>query len=210
MAKEPIKGIIGASVKGKIGVLIEDHFDLTEFRKFNTFFPGRGYQVVYLSHLWGNPELTFGSNPDEGYVEEHVIVSTELNDVEPTDFKGIILIGAYATDRLRYQANPRKGQPNMAPAVVFLRKAVATPNMKIGTICHSLWLFCADSSLLKGRRVTCAHNIICDVENAGGEVVFDGHQTADIVVDGNLISGKHPAVTDRLMEALLTEIEKSS
>lgn len=210
MAKDPVRGILGEPVKGKIGVLIEDHFDQTEFRKFNTFFPERGYQVVYLSHLWGNPELTFGSNPDEGYVEEHVIVGTELNDVQPVDFKGIILIGAYATDRLRYETDPRKGQPNMSPAVVFLRKAVATPNLKIGTICHSLWLFCADSSLLKGRKVTCAHNIICDVANAGGDVIFDGDQTADLVIDGNLISGKHPAVTDRLMETFLIEIEKAA
>jgi len=210
MANDSVQGIIGEAVKGKIGVLIEDHFDQTEFRKFNEFFPTEGYQVVYLSHLWGNAELTFGSNPDKGYVEEHVIVSTELNNVQPSDFKGILLIGAYATDRLRYQANPRKGQPNMAPAVVFLRKAVATPNLKIGTICHSLWLFCADSSLLIGRKVTCAHNIICDVENAGGEVVFDGDQTVDLVIDGNLISGKHPAVTDRFMETFIAEIEQTN
>ena len=210
MANDSVRGIIGEAVKGKIGVLIEDHFDQTEFRKFNEFFPTEGYQVVYLSHLWGNAELTFGSNPDKGYVEEHVIVSTELNNVQPSDFKGILLIGAYATDRLRYQANPRKGQPNMAPAVVFLRKAVATPNLKIGTICHSLWLFCADSSLLIGRKVTCAHNIICDVENAGGEVVFDGDQTVDLVIDGNLISGKHPAVTDRFMETFIAEIEQTN
>lgn len=210
MEKAPVMGIVGEPIKGKIGVLIEDHFDQTEFRKFNAYFPEKGYQVVYLSHLWGNAQLTFGSNPDDGYVEEHVIVTTELDHVSPADFKGIILIGAYATDRLRYQTNPRKGQPNMAPAVVFLRKAVDTPNLKIGTICHSLWLFCADSSLLKGRKVTCAHNIICDVENAGGEVIYDGDQTVDLMFDGNLISGKHPAVTDRFMEAFLAEIEKAA
>jgi putative intracellular protease/amidase len=208
MANSPVKGIIGEPIKGKIGVLIEEHFDQTEFRKFNEYFPSRGYQVEYLSHLWGNPELTFGSNPeDKGVVEEHVTVSTEINTVDPSDYKGILLIGAYAMDRLRYQANPKQGQANMAPAVVFLRKAVAA-GLKIGTICHSLWLFCADPALLKGRKVTCAHNIICDVENAGGEVIFEGDQTADLVIDGNLISGKHPAVTDQFMETFLAEIEK--
>ena len=208
MANSPVKGIIGEPIKGKIGVLIEEHFDQTEFRKFNEYFPSRGYQVEYLSHLWGNPELTFGSNPeDKGVVEEHVTVSTEINTVDPSDYKGILLIGAYAMDRLRYQANPKQGQANMAPAVVFLRKAVAA-GLKIGTICHSLWLFCADPALLKGRKVTCAHNIICDVENAGGEVIFEGDQTANLVIDGNLISGKHPAITDQFMETFLTAIEK--
>ena len=96
--------------KGKIGVLIEDHFDPTEYRMFNEYFPTRGYQVEYLSHLWGNKELHFGSNPENDKVEEHVTVTTEVNNVDPSEYKGIIAIGAYATDRLRYQANPKKGQ----------------------------------------------------------------------------------------------------
>ena len=197
-------------MKGKIGVLIEDHFDQTEYRKFNEYFPTQGYEVEYISHLWGNPQLEFGSNPDNGIVEEHVIVKTEVDDVDPSDYKGIIAIGAYATDRLRYQANPKKGQKNQAPAVVFLRKANDNPDVKLGTICHSLWLFCADSDLLRGKKVTCAHNIVCDVENAGAEVIFDGDATADLVVDGNLISGKHPGITDKFMETFIQEIEAKS
>lgn len=207
-AKPAVPGIVGEPQKGKIGVLIEEHFDMTEFRKFNAFFPARGYQVVYLSHLWGNGELTFGSNPDAGRVEEHVIVSTEIETVAPADYKGIILIGAYATDRLRYQVRPRKGEPNMAPAVVFLRKAMAIPGLKLGCICHSLWLLCADAALLHGRKVTCAHNIICDVENAGAEVVYGDEGTADLVIDADLITAKHPGVTERFMDEFLAAIER--
>jgi protease I len=193
--------------KGKIGVLIEDHFDQTEFRKFNEFFPAHGYDVEYISHLWGNPKLEFGGNPDNGVVEEHVTVTKEINDINPADYKGIICIGAYAMDRLRYQAHPKKGEKNQAPAVAFLRKAAAQNKMKLGTICHSLWLFCADPELIRGKKVTCAHNIICDVENAGGQVLFENDGTADLVIDGNLISAKHPAVTDQFMEAFIREIE---
>lgn len=71
-----------------------------------------------------------------------------------------------------------------------------------------MWLFCADSDLIKGRKVTCAHNIICDVENAGAEVIYENDVTADLVIDGNLISGKHPGVVDKFMEVFVTEIEK--
>ncbi|CAH2602369.1 Thiamine biosynthesis protein ThiJ [Rhodovastum atsumiense] len=201
-------GIFGEPVRGRIGVLIEEHFDQTEFLKFNDFFPAHGYQVVYLSHLWGNPSLHFRANPDDGRIGAEVTVTTEVETADIRDYRGILLIGAYATDRLRYQANPRKGQPNMAPAVRFLRRAVATPGLKTGTICHSLWLFCADRSLLAGRRVTCAHNIICDVENAGGEVVYDGDQTAELVIDGDLISGKHPGMVDSFMRTYIAELEK--
>ena len=196
-------------IKGKIGVIIEDHFDPTEYRRFNEYFPTQGYEVEYLSHLWGQSELHFGSNPEDNVVKEQVTVSTEVNDVDPSDYAGIILIGAYATDRLRYQVKIKKGQKNQAPAVVFLRKAMEQ-QAKVGTICHSMWLLCADSDLLKGRKVTCAHNIVCDVENAGGEVIYtEDDETADMVIDGNLISGKHPGMVDEFMEIFVQEIEKN-
>ena len=136
-------------------------------------------------------------------------VSTEVNDIKPSDYKGIICIGAYAMDRLRYQVNPKKGEKNQAPAVAFLRNAVNTENVKLGAICHSLWLFCADNEMLKDKKVTCAHNIICDVENAGANVIFDGEQTAELVIDGNLITAKHPGVTDEFMEKFIEAIEAS-
>lgn len=194
--------------KGKIGVLIEEHFDQTEYRLFNDYFPKQGYEVEYISHLWGNAQLTFGSNPDNGYVEDHVVVTTEVNAVQPADYVGVIVIGAYASDRLRYQVSVKKGQKNQAPAVVFLRNAMATPGVKLGAICHSLWLFCADRDLLQGRQVTCAHNIVCDVENAGAEIVYEGDETAALVVDGNLITAKHPGVTEQFMATFIQEIEQ--
>jgi putative intracellular protease/amidase len=193
--------------KGKIGVLIEDHFDQTEFRMFNEYFPAQGYAVEYLSHLWGNPSLTFGGNPDNGTVEEHVTVDTEVDNVDPADYEGIICIGAYAMDRLRYQPEMRPDRKNMAPAVQFIRRALASEQVKVGTICHSLWLLCADPALLRGRRVTCAHNIVCDVENAGAQVIYAGSSTSDLVVDGNLITARHPEVTAPFMAAFVSAME---
>ncbi|NEQ26988.1 MAG: thiamine biosynthesis protein ThiJ, partial [Microcoleus sp. SIO2G3] len=187
--------------------LIEDHFDEIEFRAFNDFFPANGYEVEYISHLWNQKQLTFkGIN-----FTEEVTVTVEVNDVEPTDYEGIILIGAYAMDRLRYEAHPRKGQPNQSPAVKFLREAVKAMDagrLKIGTICHSLWLFCADPELLKNRQVTCAHNIMYDVQSAGGIVVFDGDGTKRVYVHGNLITGKHPEVIDEFMKVFLKAINE--
>lgn len=195
--------------KGKIAVLIEEHFDATEYKRFNEFFPENGYEVEYISHLWGNKSLRFGSNPENDIIEFHVDVTTEINDVSPSDYKGIICIGAYAMDRLRYQVTVKKGEKNKAPAVEFLRKAVNENKVKLGTICHSLWLFCADTDLIKDKKVTCAHNIICDVENAGAEIIYDDDVTADLVIDGNLITGKHPGVVEEFMVAFVAEIEKS-
>ncbi|MDZ8104958.1 MAG: DJ-1/PfpI family protein [Nostoc sp. DedQUE12a] len=194
--------------KGKIGVIIEEHFDETEYQRFNEFFPKHGYEVEHISNLWGQEKLTFKGNDHTA----EVTVTVDISNVEPADYKGILLIGGYAMDRLRYQVNPKPGQPNQSPAVEFLRKAVKamdTDNLKIGTICHSIWLFCADPTLIKGRKVTCAHNIICDVENAGGIVIYEGDRTPDVYIDGNLISSQHPGVVDEFMQAFLEEIENT-
>ena len=195
------------SSKGKIGVFIEEHFDMTEYRLFNQRIPAAGYDLQYISNLWDNSSLQFGSNPDNGWVEEHLIVSQDVKNVEPSDYKGFLIIGAYATDRLRYSVKPEKGKANDAPAVVLLRKIMGTSGVKVATICHSLWLLCADRSLLEGRKVTCAHNIICDVENAGADVQYGDDGTVGSVIDGDLISAKHPAFTDELLDIFLKEIE---
>lgn len=193
--------------QGKIGVLVEAHFDETEHRRFNQFFPKNGYEVEYLSNLWGHEQLTFEGNDRE----EKVTVTVDFKNVTPAEYQGLILIGGYAMDRLRYQTRLGPNQPNQAPAVEFLRQAVKLMdegNLKIGTICHSLWLFCADPVLIRGRRVTCAHNIVCDVENAGGIVIYREGETAATHIDGNLISGRHPGVVEEFMQLFLEQIEK--
>ncbi|NES82697.1 MAG: thiamine biosynthesis protein ThiJ [Moorea sp. SIO2B7] len=195
-------------IKGKIGVLVEEHFDETEYRRFNDFFPENGYEVEYISHLWNQESLTFKGNDHQ----EEVTVTVEVNNIDPADYKGIILIGGYAMDRLRYQVANKPGQPNQSPAVNFLRKAVKQmdeDNLKIGTICHSMWLFCADTELIKGRKVTCAHNILCDVENAGGTVIYEGDETAVTYIDGGLISGRHPGVVEEFLQVFLEELNKT-
>jgi protease I len=192
----------------KICVLIEEHFDETEYRRFNEFFPQHGYQVDYVSHLWNQPQLTFKGND----FTQEVTVTRELQNVDLADYQAVILIGGYAMDRLRYQEHPQQGQPNRAPAVEFLRQAVRAMDrgqLKIGTICHSLWLFCAAPELLKGREVTCAHNIMGDVENAGGKLVFAGDQLIDTHIDGSLITGRHPGVVEEFMQVFLQELTKT-
>ncbi|MDJ0615273.1 MAG: DJ-1/PfpI family protein [Calothrix sp. MO_192.B10] len=197
---------MAVNTKGKIGVLVEEHFDETEYKRFNEFFPENGYEVEYISHLWGQESLTFKGNDHE----DEVTVNVEVNDIQIADYQGFILIGGYAMDRLRYQPHPQPGKPNNAPAVNFLRQAVIEMDagkLKIGTICHSLWLFCADKSLLNGRKVTCAHNIICDVENGGGVIVYEDDETISSYVDGGLVTGRHPGVVEEFMQVFLKEIE---
>lgn len=189
----------------RIGVLIESHYDETEYDLFNEHLVADGYEVEYLSHLWGQESLTFDGNDHTS----QAVVTRCVTETDPGAYDAIVLIGGYAMDRLRYQTVLTPGGPSAAPAVEFLRRAVGLMDagrLKIGTICHSLWLFCADKALLTGRQVTCAHNIVCDVENAGGVVRYDGSQTADIVVDGGLITAKHPGVAELFVDTLKNEL----
>jgi putative intracellular protease/amidase len=193
-------------LKGKIGVLIESHFDETEYHQFNEFFPAHGYAVEYLSHLWGQERLTFDGND----LKARVTVEAEVNAVSPSDFSGLILIGGYAMDRLRFEEHPRQGRPNQAPAVAFLRKAAVEMDrgrLLVGAICHGLWLFCAAPELLRGRKVTCAHNILSDVSNAGGVPVFDGDRLMHTWVDGGLVTGRHPGVVAEFLKVFLGALD---
>jgi putative intracellular protease/amidase len=189
----------------KILVLIEEHYDETEFNVFNSFFPAHGVAVEYASFLWGNPSLEFEGNDKTSKVKVEICVSK----VNLDDYKGLILIGGYAMDRLRYQPS-LSGTRNTAPAVELLRDAVQRMDagrIAIGTICHSLWLFCADPALLNGRQVTCAHNIVCDVENAGGQLVVTNGETVETYADGLLITGRHPGAVDAFNDLFIKTIQ---
>lgn len=177
----------------KILVLVEEHYDETEYNVFNEYFPAEGIEVEYSSYLWGNDSLTFEGNDKTSKVQ----VSTCVSKVNLDNYVGLILIGGYAMDRLRYET--KLGDKNEAPAVNLLRKAVNKMDnnqLAIGTICHSLWLFCADTSLLKGREVTCAHNIVCDAANAGAKIMIKDGETIELHQQGLLITGKHPGCVD--------------
>ena len=146
----------------------------------------------------------FGGNPDNGIIGAHVTVRTEVNNVRPADYKGIIAIGAYAMDRLRYQAI-RQGQQNKAPAVVFVRKAKPE---------NALWNDVPLAvAVVRGpvpperapRDLRPQHHLRRRECRCGRGV--RGGRDGDLVVDGNLITGKHPGVTDRFMAAFVHEIE---
>ena len=102
----------------KILVLVEEHYDETEYNVFNEYFPAEGIEVEYASYLWGNDSLTFEGNDKTSKVE----VSTCVSKVNLDNYVGLILIGGYAMDRLRYET--KLGDKNEAPAVNLLRKAV--------------------------------------------------------------------------------------
>ena len=60
----------------KILVLIEEHYDETEFNVFNQFFPANDVAVDYASYLWGNESIAFEGNDKTSRVKVDRCVTT--------------------------------------------------------------------------------------------------------------------------------------
>ncbi len=183
----------------KIAVLIESHFDGTEPGAFLNYFPANGFAVEFISNLRGAQEKAFVNNDDPA---KTLTVRLDISEVDLSTYSGLILVGGYAMDMLRYEVHVEEDKANEPVATQFLRKAMAEKHLIIGTICHSLWLFTPAPDLLKGRKVTCSHNIMHDVQNAGGVLVYDDKRKtlAATHVDENLVTGRHPYVVEAFMD----------
>lgn len=190
----------------RIAIMIESHFDDTEPGAFTMFFPANGYSTEFISNLRGNPERVFKGND----TDQEICVTQDLDRVNLEDYSGLILVGGYAMDMLRYEVHVDEGQPNEPKATQFMRRAFAANHLLIGTICHSLWLLTPAPDLLQGRQVTCSHNIMHDVRNTGAVLVYDRkHRSlADTHVDGRLITARHPYVVAAFMNLFLEELNK--
>ena len=114
-------------------------------------------------------------------------------------------------DRLYYQTEPKKDQPNNSPVVNLIRK-LAKDKKTCATICHSLWAFSCDPSVIKGMKVTCSHNIVDSVRNAGGIVMYqeDGSGTLVTYEDDWLISGRWGSDTDALLDIVFAKLRKDA
>lgn len=183
----------------KIAVLIESHFDGTEPGAFLNYFPANGYSVEFVSNLRGAKEKAFANNDDPSKM---ITVTLDISTVNLSTYSGLILVGGYAMDMLRYEVHVEEGKLNEPVATQFVRKAMAEKHLIIGTICHSLWIFTPAPDLLKDRKVTCSHNIMHDVQNAGGILVYDDKRKTLVSthVDGNLVTGRHPYVVEEFMD----------
>ena len=185
---------------------MENLFDACQVRQLQDYLAAAGIEWTFVSYLWGHESMKF-TGDDPNYQVE---VFKDVTQISPAEFEGLILPGGYAMDRLRYQASPICGAPNQAPAVQFLRSAVALMNegqLKIGVIGHGLMLFTASPDTLQGRQVTCAHNIIGEVANAGGFVMFNGDQTADLHLDRGLLTARDSSVAQQFFRTFVEEVE---
>ncbi len=169
-----------ASHSKKIGILIESDFYEKEIFYYEHRFAEEGYDVHWLSRLWGQPGLTFTGH--EYKVPFHCGESFEgMSDEELRSYDAIIVPSAFVSDRLRYSEELGK----LAPATEFVQRAFAEPTILKGIICHGMWLISTAPELVKGRPVVGHPNLYGDIRNMGAI-----YTDQDVVVDGDLVTAR--------------------
>lgn len=192
--------------KGKIAVVVESHFDEYEIVTLHEKCKEEGYEYEYISTLWGQDFLEFQGNE----CHDPIRVYKDIDTVNTKDYVFFFFVGAYCMDRLYYQADPKEGKPNQSSVVKLIRQ-LAAEKIMCATICHSLWAFACAPEVLSGKKVTCAHNIIDHVINAGGVVVYnsDGIGTVPIHEDDWLLSCNAGKEVGRYLDFIFAKLRKS-
>jgi len=164
----------------KIGILIESDFFENEIFYYQFRFAEEGAEVHFLSRLWGNPGITFLGHELRApfYCSE---TFEGMSDQELNSFDCIIVPSGMVSDRLRYTEDVEQ----TPPAVEFLKRAFANPNILKGIICHGLWLVAPSADLVHGRKLVCHNNLHGDAVAYGAQYV-----NQDVVVDGDLVTGR--------------------
>ncbi len=101
----------------------------------------------------------------------------------------LIIPGGYAPDYLRRY-------PEM---VRFVQQQFQKGTL-IATICHGPWL-AISAEIVVGKKMTCFFAIKDDVINAGAQYVDE-----PVVVDGNLISSRHPHDLPHFCRAIIERL----
>ncbi len=151
----------------KVIVLVEELYEDLELWYPKIRLEEAGYQVIAAGPLAGH---TY--NGKHGYP-----CKTEMSFKEALSVSnvGVVIPGGYAPDRMRRSAE----------ALQIVKKSFDKGKI-IAFICHAGWVTIS-AKIVKGKKVTSFIAIKDDLENAGAI-----WQDKDVVVDGNLISSRHP------------------
>ena len=112
-------------------------------------------------------------------------VDASVEEVKVEGFDALVIPGGFAPDALRRSAT-----------VLELVRAFDAADKPIAFICHAGWVPIS-ARIIEGRRATSFLAIKDDMVNAGCH-----WEDAPVVVDGNLISSRHPGDLGPWMRAL--------
>lgn len=162
---------------GTVAVVLADTFEDSEFTEPRDALLDAGYGIEVIGV---EPGSVTGKNGTE------VTIDRTVSSVDPDDYVGLLIPGGFSPDRLRTD-----------DGIVRLVADLAERPLPTAAICHAPSLL-IEADVVKGRRLTSYRSIRTDLVNAGAEVV-----DAEVVIDGNLITSRHPGDLPAFNDALL-------
>jgi len=152
--------------KGKVAVLVENDYQDQEVWVPLFRLREEGYETVVI----GTGAEKYTSK--YGYPIKADLAAARASS---GDFKGVIIPGGWAPDRLR-----------LDPAVLKLVRELFDSGRVVAAICHAGWVL-ASAGVAKGKKLTAYKAIRDDMIHAGAEFI-----DAEVVRDGNLITSRTP------------------
>lgn len=155
--------------KKKVAILIENHFEDSEFQIPFKALKDAGAEVSVL-----------GSRMNEKYTGKNMKVSVEADatttETRAEDFDAVVIPGGMAPDRMR---------TNMK-TVRFVQDAVRQGKL-VAAVCHGPQVL-IEGDLLRGKRATGFRAIRKDMQNAGAQ-----YENKAVVSDSNLVTSRRPS-----------------
>ncbi|MCK9159531.1 MAG: DJ-1/PfpI family protein [Bacteroidaceae bacterium] len=184
----------------KIGILMESDFYENEIYYYQFRFAEEGYEVHFLTRLWGNKSITFLGHELKApfYCDESF---EGMSDKELDSYSAIIVPAGMVADRLRYTEDINK----IPPASAFMKRTFQHKGIIKGIICHGLWVMAPVSEVVKGRKMTVHNNLLGDAKNYGVDYV-----DKDCVVDCDLVSARTGAHCYLMAQEIIKQINQQS
>lgn len=114
----------------------------------------------------------------------------DAKKLDATRYDFVLLPGGFeAPDRVR-----------QIPEVLEFVRAMHAQKKTVAAFCHGPWILIS-AGLMKGRRATGYVGIKDDITNAGAQYLDEA-----VVVDGNIVTSRHPRDIGLFMRALLRHI----
>ena len=157
--------------KKRVAVVIARNFEDVEATEPIRAIEDAGAEAVLIGIERGPVE------GKKGAVVQAELTFEDLDGDAERDFDALVIPGGGSPENLRIHQ----------PAVDFTRRFVES-GKPVASICHGPQLLIS-AKVLDGRRTTSVNKIRDDVINAGGL-----YEDAELIIDGNLISSRTPAV----------------
>ncbi len=133
-----------------------------------------------------------GEKTYQGKRGSPLTVDTQVDQIQATDFDGLVIPGGYAPDIMR-----------RSQKLLQLTREIYQAGKPVAFICHAGWVPIS-AGIVRGKRGTSVGAIKDDLVNAG--MLWED---SAVVVDGNLISSRTPADLPQFCKAIIAALQQS-